>query len=68
MVYSGSQVVKGQARCVVVATAMKTELGKIADAMDRKETVKAKGWAYRLYRIKCIMGLANTTPLQVKYV
>jgi Na+-exporting ATPase len=47
MVYSGSQVTKGRARCVVVSTAMQTELGKIASAMQRKETRKETGWAYR---------------------
>ena len=68
MVYSGSQIVKGTARCLVVATAMNTELGKIADAMDRKETNNKKGFARTWHRIKVILGLAETTPLQVKYV
>ena len=45
MVYSGSQVVKGRARCLVVGTGMTSELGKIAAAMERKETRKETGFA-----------------------
>jgi Na+-exporting ATPase len=50
MIYSGSQVTKGRARCVVTATGMQTELGKIAAAMQRKETRKETGWKARWVR------------------
>jgi len=45
---------------------MGTELGKIAEAMERKETTKLKGFAEKWYKFKVIMGVAGTTPLQVK--
>lgn len=66
MVFNGSQVTKGRARCLVVATGMGTELGKIAEAMERKEKIKETGWRARLYKVKVAMGIAGTTPLQVK--
>lgn len=66
MIYSGAQVVKGRARCVCVATGMKTELGKIAEAMSRKETNNRSGFAKRWHKFKVFLGLAETTPLQVK--
>jgi Na+-exporting ATPase len=66
MVFSGSQVTKGRGRCIVVNTGMRTELGKIAEAMERKETTNHKGWAAKWYKIKCAMGTAGTTPLQIK--
>lgn len=68
MVYSGAQVVKGRARAVVVATGMKTELGKIASAMDREEARKETGFAYYWYKFKVSLGVAGTTPLQMKFV
>lgn len=68
MVFAGSQITKGRGRCLVVATGMATELGKIAEAMERKATVKEKGFAAKWYKIKCVMGVAGTTPLQVKSV
>ncbi|KAL7410384.1 hypothetical protein BDY24DRAFT_400352 [Mrakia frigida] len=66
MVFAGSQVTKGRARCIVVATGMGTELGKIAEAMERKEVVKLKGFAAKWYKFKVLAGVAGTTPLQVK--
>lgn len=67
MIYSGAQVVKGRARTVCVATGMKTELGKIADAMSRKETNNRSGFARKWHAFKVFLGLADTTPLQVKW-
>lgn len=66
MVYSGSQVVKGRARTICVATGMKTELGKISEAMNRKETNNRTGWRRKWHKFKVFLGLAETTPLQVK--
>lgn len=34
--------------------------------MERKETVKATGWAARWYRIQVLLGVKGTTPLQTK--
>ncbi|KAG8806458.1 hypothetical protein FRC17_004979, partial [Serendipita sp. 399] len=65
MVYTGSQVTKGRARCVVTMTGMKTELGKIAEALDKKQATRAEGWQLLVYRLKISLGLANTTPLQI---
>jgi Na+-exporting ATPase len=66
MVYSGSQVTKGRARVVCVATGMNTELGKIQEAMGRKEKNTKVGWARTWHKIKVFLGVAETTPLQVK--
>lgn len=66
MVFSGSQVTKGRGRCLVVATGMRTELGKIAEAMDRKEIIRETGWRAKWWKVKVAMGVAGTTPLQVK--
>lgn len=66
MIYSGSQVTKGRARCVCVATGMNTELGKIQEAMSRKESNNKKGFAATWHKFKVFLGVAETTPLQIK--
>jgi Ca2+-transporting ATPase len=38
MVYAGTSVVKGRAKCIVVATGNKTEFGKLADLVQTTET------------------------------
>lgn len=68
MIYSGAQVVKGRARAVCVATGMKTELGKISEAMQRKESNNRSGFAKTWHKIKVFLGIAETTPLQIKWV
>jgi Na+-exporting ATPase len=65
-VYSGSQVTKGRARAVVFSTGMNTEIGKIATALNSKAERKTKGWADRWYKAKVLLGVADTTPLQIK--
>lgn len=45
---------------------MRTELGKIADALEREETSTKTGKALVLEKIKIALGLAGTTPLQIK--
>lgn len=66
MIYSGSQVAKGRAKVVCVATGMITELGKISAAMSRKEKLNKTGWAARWHKVKAFLGLVDTTPLQIK--
>jgi hypothetical protein len=66
MVYGGSQVTKGRGKAVVVATGMDTELGKIAEAMERQVKTKETGWRKRWYRFKVALGVAGTSPLQIK--
>lgn len=66
MIYSGSQVVKGRARAICVATGMKTELGKISEAMTRKEANNRQGFKRTWHKFKVFLGLAETTPLQIK--
>ncbi|KAG9056423.1 hypothetical protein FS842_010757 [Serendipita sp. 407] len=65
MIYSGSQVTKGRARCVVTMTGMHTELGKIAKALESKEGTKEEGWKLLVHRLKAGLGLADSTPLQI---
>jgi Na+-exporting ATPase len=45
---------------------MQTEIGKIATALDSKAERKTKGLADKWYKFKIILGLADTTPLQIK--
>ncbi|PVG04087.1 putative Na+-transporting ATPase ENA-1 [Serendipita vermifera] len=66
MVYSGSQVTKGRAKCIVTMTGMNTELGKIAEALERKEGTKETGYRLLVHRIKIALGIKDTTPLQMK--
>lgn len=66
MVYSGSQVTKGRARVVITSTAMGTEIGKIATALDSKAVRKESGFAAKWYKFKVALGLADNTPLQIK--
>ncbi|MCM8816356.1 MAG: calcium-translocating P-type ATPase, SERCA-type [Candidatus Omnitrophica bacterium] len=40
MVYMGTNVVSGRARCIVVATGMETEIGKIAQMIEHASTEK----------------------------
>lgn len=66
MIYSGSQVAKGRAKVICVATGMDTELGRISEAMSRKENHNKTGWAARWHETKVFLGVADTTPLQIK--
>ena len=66
MIYSGSQVTKGRARAIVTTTGMHTELGKIADALGRKEANSAAGFAKFKHKTAVALGLAETTPLQIR--
>lgn len=66
MIYSGSQVTKGRVRAVCVATGMNTELGKIQEAMSRKASNNKRGFAAQWHKFKVFLGIAETTPLQIK--
>lgn len=66
MVYSGSQITKGRARVVITTTGMNTEIGKIAAALDSKAKRSEKGFAAYWYKAKVLLGVADTTPLQIK--
>ncbi len=46
-------------------TGMNTELGKIADALDRKEAITEKGTRLLVRRVKVALGVMDTTPLQI---
>ena len=47
---------------------MNTELGKIQEAMSRKESNNKKGFAAQWHKFKVFLGIAETTPLQIKSV
>jgi Na+-exporting ATPase len=47
-------------------TGMHTELGKIAEALEKKERTKETGYRLFVHRVKVALGLMNTTPLQLK--
>ncbi|KAL7419667.1 hypothetical protein Q5752_005581 [Cryptotrichosporon argae] len=66
MVYAGSQVTKGHARVVVTATAMQTEIGKIAHALEAKAGCDKSGWQKWWWKIKVALGVEETSPLQIK--
>lgn len=66
MVFSGSQVTKGRGRVVIVNTAMQTEIGKIAHALESKAERTETGFARVWHKIKVLLGVAETTPLQMK--
>ena len=50
------------------ATGMSTEMGKIAEALGKKAERTEKGFAAYWYKFKVLLGVADTTPLQIKYV
>ncbi|BEJ14512.1 hypothetical protein CspHIS471_0402790 [Cutaneotrichosporon sp. HIS471] len=66
MVFSGSMVTKGRGFCVITATAMDTEIGKIASALQNKAERKETGFAKTWHKFMVLLGLRETTPLQVK--
>lgn len=66
LVFSGSQVTKGRARAVIYSTGMNTEIGKIAQALASKAIKTETGWKRLWWRAKVILGVADTTPLQMK--
>ncbi len=68
MIYGGSQVSKGRARAVITATAMRTELGKIAEAMERQVQSKESGWRAKWHKVQVALGVRGTSPLQIKLV
>jgi magnesium-transporting ATPase (P-type) len=66
LVFSGSQVTKGRARVVIVNTGMQTEIGSIAKALDSKAERTETGFAKFWHKCKVLLGVAETTPLQMK--
>ncbi|WVQ82803.1 potassium/sodium efflux P-type ATPase, fungal-type [Cryptococcus sp. DSM 104549] len=66
MVFSGSQVTKGRARVVITHTGMGTEIGKIAQALESKAKKTDKGFKAFWWKTKVLLGVADTTPLQIK--
>ncbi|TXT13135.1 hypothetical protein VHUM_01536 [Vanrija humicola] len=66
MVFSGAQVTKGRAFAVVTATGMETEIGTIAKALQTKAARTETGFAAFVRKTKVALGLADTTPLQIK--
>ena len=55
MLYSGSTIVYGRGKAVVVATGMDTEMGKIADAIAKAEDAKTK-WNEKKVNIKSLFA------------
>ncbi|TIC05054.1 potassium/sodium eff [Wallemia mellicola] len=66
MVFSGSQVTKGRARCVVTSIGMATELGAISEALATKADSKKRGWKRHWEKFQVFLGVKGTTPLQIK--
>lgn len=66
MVFSGSQVTKGRARCVVTSIGMNTELGAISEALATKADSKKRGWSKFWEKTQVFLGVKGTTPLQIK--
>lgn len=57
---------KGRARVVIFSTGMNTEIGNIATALESKAKNTRTGSAATWHRIKVLLGVAETTPLQIK--
>jgi len=68
LVFSGAQVTKGRARAIITSTGMSTEIGKIATALESKAVRKERGFQAFWYKTKVLLGVADTTPLQIKWV
>ena len=81
MVYSGTLVTSGHGEGLVVATAMDTELGRIADLLQREESVKAplqvrlsrlgKNLAYAVLAISAVVfgaGLLRGEPVLLMFL
>jgi Na+-exporting ATPase len=66
LVFSGSQVTKGRAKVVIFSTGMNTEIGKIAHALESKAERTETGFARFWHKCKVLLGVAETTPLQIK--
>jgi len=72
MVYSASTVSRGRATGIVVATAMGTEVGKIAELLrrsrenpaDKRTTATGKAWVKLRNGVRVLLGL-DGTPMQV---
>jgi len=45
---------------------MSTEIGKIAQALDSKAVNKKRGFGAFWHKCKVLLGVAETTPLQIK--
>ena len=65
-VYAGTEVTKGRTRCIVVRTGMVTELGKISEALNSERQSNKTGFKRYLEKIRRALGIAGTTPLQIK--
>lgn len=72
IVYSSTTVTRGRGHGIVIATGMRTEIGKIAELLREKKdkSNEDKSWIFRafsktLYNVKNGLGLIGT-PLQVK--
>ena len=71
MAYSGSMMTRGRATGVVVATGMRTEVGKIAQLLrEKKPSTPGENFVVRMWNrfkrsVAQILGLVGT-PLQVK--
>ena len=75
LAYSGTVVTKGRAKGIVYATGMKSEIGKIAEALGGKPPSTSKTSSPRpkkplskrlIIAAKKVLGLYNTSPLQTK--
>lgn len=64
--YSSTVVTKGRGTGIVFGTGMKTEVGKIAEAMGNKKPKNVSAKARVADSILSFLGLRNRTPLQIK--
>jgi Na+-exporting ATPase len=69
MAFSSTTVAKGRARGIVVSTGMRTQIGRIAEALGDqkvKSNTDQSFWKRASEKMMLWLGLRKGTPLQIK--
>ncbi|CAO1636061.1 unnamed protein product [Parajaminaea phylloscopi] len=66
LAYASTMVTKGRGTGLVIATASRTQIGKIAEEMASKQSTDGTFLARAWNKIAILLGIRNGTPLQIK--